>query len=99
MWPVRDTARVERDVIFIDTLSRHEISIAIVENFIGVDVRMIIGSWDRIRMVVEQPRDKGDFSKLRAAYPYNPKEAYFEVVEEKRDGHSWFYFEKATRKR
>lgn len=48
---------------------------------------------------IEHPRDLGDFSTLRAGYPYSPEEAYFEVLMEKRDGETWFVFEEGERPR
>ena len=48
---------------------------------------------------VEHPRNKGDFSMLRAAYPYTGDEAYFEVVIKKDAGKTWFVFEETQRPR
>ena len=48
---------------------------------------------------VEHPRDNGDFSMLRAAYPYTSDEAYFEVVVKTGEGKKWFVFEEAQRPR
>lgn len=46
---------------------------------------------------IEQPRAEGDFSQLKAAYPYSPQEAYFELIEEDRGGQKWFVFVDADR--
>ncbi|UCG52665.1 MAG: hypothetical protein JSW58_03700 [Candidatus Latescibacterota bacterium] len=46
---------------------------------------------------IEQPRAKGDFSRLKPGYPYSPEEAYLEVVKEEKDGQSWFVFVEAER--
>jgi hypothetical protein len=48
---------------------------------------------------IEQPRSEGDFSRLKAAYPYSPREGYFECVREEQDGQPVFYFVEAERYR
>jgi hypothetical protein len=48
---------------------------------------------------IEQPRDAGDFSRLKPGYAYPPREGYFECVEEKGDGRPVFYFVEAQRYR
>ena len=48
---------------------------------------------------IEHPRNKGDFSRLRAGHPYDARRAYFEVVEDTRDGQPWFYLVDARRNR
>ena len=48
---------------------------------------------------VEHPRANGDFSMLRAAYPYSRDEAYFEVVVKKDEGKKLFVFEETQRPR
>jgi hypothetical protein len=50
-----------------------------------------------VQASIEHPRDAGDFSRLRPARAYVPREGYFEVVEEKADGKSAFYFVEAER--
>ena len=50
-----------------------------------------------VQDAIEQPRSTGDFSRLKPGYPYGPREGYFEVVEEKEDGKSVFYFVEAQR--
>jgi hypothetical protein len=52
-----------------------------------------------VQASIEQPRNAGDFSRLRPAYAYTPREGYFEVQEEKSDGRSVFYFVEAPRYR
>lgn len=50
-----------------------------------------------VQDAIEQPRNAGDFSRLKPGYPYSPREGYFEVVEEKEGGKSVFYFVEAQR--
>lgn len=62
------------------------------------DITLLIFVKSRtVQEYVEHPRSKGDFSRLTSGYPYSPVEAYFEVVEEIRDGRSWFFFQEAQR--
>lgn len=49
---------------------------------------------------IEQPRNAGDFSRLKPGYAYPPREGYFECVEEEEeDGRTVFYFVEAQRNR
>ena len=48
---------------------------------------------------IEQPRSEGDFSRLKTGRPYEPNQAYFEVIEEDLNGQPWFYFVEAERPR
>jgi hypothetical protein len=48
---------------------------------------------------IEQPRSEGDFSRLKPAYPYTPREGYFEVLEETQGGRPDYYFVEAQRYR
>ncbi len=48
---------------------------------------------------IEQPRSEGDFSRLKPAYPYTPREGYFEVLEENQDGRPVYYLVEAQRYR
>ncbi|MEJ2722482.1 MAG: hypothetical protein P8181_15285, partial [bacterium] len=50
-----------------------------------------------VQEYIEQPRAEADFSQLKAAYPYSPQEAYFELVEEDRGGQRWFVLIDADR--
>lgn len=50
-----------------------------------------------IQDAIEQPRNAGDFSRLKPGYPYSPREGYFEAVGEKEGGKSVFYFVEAQR--
>ncbi len=62
------------------------------------DIALLVFVMGRtVQEYVEHPRSEGDFSKLKPGYPYDPTEAYFEVVEEKQDGRSWFFFREAER--
>jgi hypothetical protein len=46
---------------------------------------------------IEQPRGEGDFSRLKPAHAYTPREAYFELIEEDQSGQPWFVFVDADR--
>ena len=52
-----------------------------------------------VQASIEHPRNAGDFSRLRPAYAYTPREGYFEVIEENSEGQSVFYFIEAQRYR
>ena len=52
-----------------------------------------------VQAAIEHPRIAGDWSRLRPGYAYTPREGYFEVVEEKTEGRSAFYFVEAERYR
>ena len=52
-----------------------------------------------VQAAIEHPRTAGDWSRLRPGYAYTPREGYFEVIEEKSDGRSAFYFVEAERYR
>ena len=46
---------------------------------------------------IEQPRGEGDFSGLKAAHAYTPREAYFELIEEDQSGQLRYVFVDADR--
>ena len=52
-----------------------------------------------VQASIEHPRNAGDFSRLQPARAYGPREGYFEVIEEKVEGRSEFYFVEAERYR
>ncbi len=45
-----------------------------------------------VQEYIEQPRNKGDFSRLKPAYAYSPREAYFELVAEDDNGREVLVF-------
>jgi hypothetical protein len=62
------------------------------------DITLLVFVMGRtIQEYVEHPRSEGDFSKLKPGHPYDPAEAYFEVIEERQEGRSWFVFREAER--
>src|SRR5690606_21957566 len=58
MWTVRQPARVKGEASPLYPFTAHEVSLGIVEDFINVDIAVIIRSWYGQGVVVEQARDK-----------------------------------------
>lgn len=49
---------MERDVVLLDALARHEIAVAVVDDLVAVDVAVVVGRGDAVGMVIEQPGHK-----------------------------------------
>src|SRR5690349_11956064 len=47
---------MERDRALFDALSRAKLVVAVVEDFVGVYIRVVVGNDDRFGMVIEHPR-------------------------------------------
>jgi hypothetical protein len=70
----------------------------------GIDKRdditlLVFVTGQTVHEYIEQPRAEGDFSRLKAAHPYTPDEAYFELVVEKEEGETRRVFVEAPRPR
>lgn len=62
------------------------------------DITLLVFVMGRtVQEYIEQPRISGDFSRLKAAYPYPPRDGYFECVGEEEGGKVVFYFVEAKR--
>ena len=46
------SGRMQRNLSFFNVISAHKITIYVIKYFIGIDIRVIIWSWDRIGMVI-----------------------------------------------
>jgi hypothetical protein len=70
----------------------------------GIDKRdditlLVFVAGQTVQEHIEQPLSKGDFSRLKAAHPYTPDEAYFELVTEIEAGAPRHFFMDAPRPR
>src|SRR5688572_13734884 len=56
---VGDAVRVDREARLLDSLPRHEVAPDVIDDLVRVHVRVVVGSRDGERVVIEQPRDEG----------------------------------------
>src|SRR5215470_2285017 len=66
MRPVRDPVWMHREGGWADALARHEVALHVVDDFVGIDVRMVVRRGNRERMVVEEPWDERAHHEARA---------------------------------
>ena len=59
VWAVRDTMWMECKRSYINATPAHEVTVHIVDNFFAINIRVVIGSGDRERVIVVLARHEG----------------------------------------
>ena len=58
LWAVRQSIGMHADITAVDPLARHKIALRVIDDFIRIDVGVVIRRRDALRMIIEQTRDE-----------------------------------------
>src|SRR6478672_5212269 len=64
MRTMRNTSRMQSNHTSCNIFAAHEIAVNIIDNFIAVDVTVIIGRRNTLRMIIEKSRHKTAYNKI-----------------------------------